>query len=127
MNPTEAAKKVSENAHSPYSNIKVGCAIVTDDGNMYVGTNVENASYGATICAERSAIFTAVSAGSKKISHVYVYTDEGFPPCGMCRQVINEFSNDKTKVTILNKKGDEKTLLFSELFPSGFGPSHLGK
>lgn len=123
----EAAKKASTYAHSPYSNALVGSAILTESGQIYSGCNVENASYGGTVCAERVAIFKAVSEGHKKITKVYVYTKEGWPPCGMCRQVIAEFGGPDTEIIIGNEKGEEKSYKFGDIFPLSFTPDKLGK
>lgn len=123
----EAALKVRNNSHSPYSGYKVAAAVLSAEGNIFAGVNVENASYGATICAERSAIFSAVTAGSKSISAVLVLTDsqEPWPPCGMCRQVISEFSKSDTSVFIANLSGIQKELSMAELLPFAFNDSHL--
>lgn len=123
----KAALKVRQNSYSPYSKYQVASAILTTDGQIYSGINVENASYGATMCAERSAIFTAVSQGHKKIKEVLVLTDESepWPPCGLCRQVIAEFASDNTLIHLANLKGVKSTLKFSELFPQAFTPTHL--
>jgi cytidine deaminase len=125
-----AAKKVRKRAHAPYSGFFVGSAIVTSAGKIYTGCNVENASYGGTVCAERNAIFKAVSEEGKiQISDVIVITDQKspWPPCGFCRQVISEFAHAKTTIHLANLKGIQSSLPFSELFPSGFSPKHLKK
>lgn len=123
----DAAKSVRNHSHSPYSSYKVASAMLMDDGQIYTGVNVENASYGATICAERSAICAAVSSGAKKIKEVLVMTDEAqpWPPCGMCRQVIAEFASSTTPIHLANLQGITKTLTFGELFPLSFGADHL--
>lgn len=90
----EAAKTASHNSYSPYSRVKVGCAISDNKGRVFLGTNVENNSYGLTICAERAAIANAVSNGSKKFLAIAIYSERGFMPCGACRQVISEFVRD---------------------------------
>ena len=103
----EAAKKARENSYSPYSGFKVGAALRTVDGRIFAGCNVENSSYGATICAERGAIQTAAAAvGSFKIKEILVVTDASpaWPPCGLCRQVITEFSENAT-LHVTNLKG----------------------
>lgn len=123
----QAALQVRNNSHSPYSNYKVASSILTSNQKIFAGVNVENASYGATICAERSAIFSAVSAGEKKIEAILILTDEAnpWPPCGMCRQVIAEFASPHTKVYLANLKGVQRELTFGELFPLGFSSENL--
>lgn len=95
-----AAKRVREHAYAPYSGFRVGAAIESDSGRVYVGANVENASYGATVCAERSAVAAMIAAGEKRIVRVAVYTEgpELAMPCGMCRQVLVEFGKDAAVV-----------------------------
>lgn len=125
----EAAKKVRENSYSPYSGYKVGAALRTSDGKIYTGCNVENASYGGTVCAERGAIQTAVGAqGNVKIKEVLVVTDSTppWPPCALCRQVISEFGADSV-IHATNLAGEIKTSTFRELLPDAFTPDHLKK
>lgn len=122
------AVKAREHAHSPYSKYKVGSAISLSSGEIFSGCNVENASYGGTVCAERVAIWKAVSEmGAVKISDVVVVTDQkqAWPPCGFCRQVIAEFAGPQTMIHIGDLKGIQRSLKFSELFPDGFTPTHL--
>lgn len=119
------AKEASANAYSPYSKAKVGSAILMSDGSFYSGCNVENASYGGTVCAERIAIFKAVSEKKTKIEKVYVYTKEGWPPCGMCRQVMSEFASPTMEVIIGDENGKETSMKFSDLMPLSFTPEHL--
>jgi cytidine deaminase len=92
----EAARAASEHAYARYSGYSVGAAVRSDDGRMFTGCNVENASYGATMCAERAAIFGMISAGARRVAAVCVYTPSEPPamPCGMCRQVLAEFCDD---------------------------------
>jgi cytidine deaminase len=118
----DAAKAVKMNAYAPYSNFHVGAALMTDSGKIYTGCNVENTSYGLTICAERNAIFKMVADGESKISHILVIgdTDEFLPPCGACRQVIAEFSSDSTIVYMSNKYGDIKKSSMKEILPFSF-------
>ncbi|WP_425391415.1 cytidine deaminase [Ekhidna sp.] len=92
----EKAREAASRAYAPYSNFKVGCALLTKSGNVYTGCNVENASYGLTVCAERNAIANAINAeGAIEIAKIVVYTptSEPTPPCGACRQVIHEFGD----------------------------------
>ncbi|MDD5020962.1 MAG: cytidine deaminase [Endomicrobiaceae bacterium] len=114
------AKEASKTSYSPYSKFKVGCAVLCDNGEIYFGTNIENASYGLTICAERVAIFNAVSNGVKKIKAVAVYTDKkDITPCGACRQVIFEFSKDAD--IIYNSKNNKiKVTNIKSLLPNSF-------
>jgi cytidine deaminase len=121
----ELAHIASKNAYSPYSKAMVGCALITSDGSVYTGCNVENASYGGTICAERVAILKAVSDKKMKLKKLYVYTKEGWPPCGMCRQVMSEFADENLEVIIGNEAGHETTMKFSDLMPLTFTPKHL--
>lgn len=119
------AVEASQDTYSPYSNYPVGAAVLTSDGHIFKGTNVENASYGLTCCAERVAIFRAVAAGYKDLVAIAVVTKDGGSPCGTCRQVINEF-NSKMPVYIGNTKGDflRETSL-DVLLPDAFGPQNL--
>lgn len=119
------ALEASKNAYSPYSKAKVGCALETSDGSLYTGCNVENASYGGTICAERVAILKAVSDKKIKLKQIYIYTKEGWPPCGLCRQVMSEFADDSLEVIIGNEEGKETKILFKDLMPLSFTPDHL--
>lgn len=123
----EKAREASANAYSPYSKALVGSAIVMSDGSIYTGCNVENASYGGTICAERVAILKAVSDKKMQIEKVYVYTKEGWPPCGMCRQVMSEFASPSMEVIVGDEAGHETSIKFSDLMPLSFTPDHLKK
>ena len=123
----EKALRARENSYSPYSKCKVGAAITTSDGAIYSGCNVENASYGGTICAERSAILQAVSnQGALRIQEIIVVTDASppWPPCGLCRQVIAEFGTEAT-LYMANLKGEYNRVKFQEIFPNAFTGSHL--
>lgn len=115
------AKMAREKAYAPYSNFKVGAAVLTTDGKIFTGCNVENSSYGLTICAERAAIFNAVSSGYKKFTKIAVVTDSepSASPCGACRQVIFEFGDD-IEVIMANLKGDIKIMKINELLKDGF-------
>jgi cytidine deaminase len=112
-----AAKATS---YSPYSKFRVGAAILTSDGSVFAGCNVENASYGLAICAERNAVFQAAFAGKRKIVAVAVSSDEiGFlTPCGACRQVISEFADGNTEIILVNTKGKTRSVKFKKIFPT---------
>ncbi len=114
------AKKVCRNSYSPYSKFKVGAAVLCGNGSVFCGTNVENVSYGLSICAERAAVFNAVSNGCKEIKALAVYSPKGnITPCGACRQVITEFSKDAVIIYNINEN-EFKTAKISELLPSEF-------
>ncbi len=124
----EAARTARGNAHSPYSGFRVGAAIRLQSGAIFGGCNVENASYGATICAERGAICAAVAQhGALQISEILVLSDANppWPPCGMCRQVIAEFANPGCTVWCVNESGEGSCQPFESLFPRGFGAADL--
>lgn len=121
----QKAQEASQNAYSPYSKALVGSAIQMSDGSIYTGCNIENASYGGTICAERVAILKAVSDKKMQIEKVYVYTKEGWPPCGMCRQVMSEFASPTMEVIIGDVSGKETVMKFTDLMPLSFTPDHL--
>ena len=116
-----AAKEVRERAYAPYSAFKVGAAVLTEDGTIFSGCNVENASFGATVCAERVAIFNAISEGHSSIRAIAVIADysDPIPPCGICRQVISEFKKDVI-VLMSTTNGDIKVASFETLFPFVF-------
>ncbi len=122
----DAARDVRENAFAPYSNFKVGAAVETDEGNIYTGCNVESASYGLTVCAERVAIWKGISRGEKKFGRIAVVvdTDELTPPCGVCRQIIWEFCGD-VPVILSNLHGKTETVQMSELLPRAFDSKFL--
>jgi cytidine deaminase len=128
QNLAAAARAASEQAYCPYSNFRVGAAVLTEDGAVFSGCNVENASYGLTICAERAAVFHAAAKGHRSIVAVAVYTPTTFPtsPCGACRQVINEFGPEAEVVSVCD--GPQKIhSKLSELLPHAFGPQNLGQ
>jgi cytidine deaminase len=122
----EAAKQARENAHAPYSNFRVGAALRSTSGRIFGGCNVENATYGLTMCAERVAIFKAVSEGERGFSAIAVVTDTDVltPPCGACRQLIWEFCGD-IPVSMANLKGKIEVVQMKELFPKPFDDSNL--
>jgi len=118
----DAALAVKEKAYAPYSHFHVGAALLTSSGKLFAGCNVENTSYGLTICAERNAIFQMVAQGESAIDQILVIgdTDEFLPPCGACRQVIAEFSQKDTTVYLCNRNGDFKKTTVGELIPFTF-------
>ena len=122
----EAAQRSRENAHAPYSNFRVGAALRANSGRIFGGCNVENATYGLTVCAERVAIFKAISEGERGFDAIAVVTDTDTltPPCGACRQLIWEFCGD-VPVILSNLKGKTETLQMRELFPKPFDSSNL--
>jgi cytidine deaminase len=119
-----AAEQLSK-TYSPYSHYPVGAALLTRSGKVYTGINIENAAYPVTICAERVAVFKAVSEGEKEFSAIAVATQNGGTPCGSCRQVLAEFGVD-TKVYIVNKQAEilQETTV-KELLPGAFLPEKL--
>jgi len=122
-----AAKYARENAHARFSNFKVGAGLrSSSSGKIYGGCNVENATYGLTVCAERVAIFKAISEGERKFDAIAVVTDTDAltPPCGACRQLIWEFCGD-VPVVMSNLKGKVEIIRMRELFPKPFDASHL--
>jgi cytidine deaminase len=121
----EDALDASTKSYSPYSKAKVGAAVLTENGLVFKGCNVENASFGGTVCAERVAIWKAVSEGHKQMKKIYVYTKDGWPPCGMCLQVMTEFSGPELEVTFGNEKGTETTKKLKELLTHSFTPEQL--
>ncbi|MFD3448125.1 cytidine deaminase [Microbacteriaceae bacterium 4G12] len=121
------AIEARKQAYAPYSKFQVGAAVLTKKGNVFLGCNVENASYGLTNCAERTAIFTAVANGEQEIEAIAVVGDTDGPvsPCGACRQVIAEFCDANAKVILANLKGDVLETSVKELLPWGFSPKDL--
>lgn len=130
MPPEELLKQAAaaaKSAYAPYSNFHVGAALLAENGKVFTGCNVENASYGLSNCAERTAIFKAVSEGVKNFTAIAISVPGGGSPCGACRQVLNEFAPD-LKIYL----GDEYGKLVgessvSQLLPGAFGPENLGK
>ncbi len=116
----EKAKDATKHSYAPYSNFHVGAAILTKDNKIYTGTNIENASYGLTICAERVALFKAVSNGEREFKAIAIYAKGEMPyPCGACRQVLAEFNKGDMEVIITNGEKIEKYTL-RELLPKTF-------
>lgn len=124
----KAARKAAQASYSPYSEFRVGAAILSGSGKIYSGTNVENASYGLCNCAERTAIFTAAAAGERQVRAVAVYTPTktATTPCGACRQVINEFGPEALVISVCDSADRIETTL-NQLLPAAFGPKNLGR
>lgn len=118
----DKAKEVMNNAYAPYSNFKVGAAILTENGDVYTGCNIENASYGATICAERTAAVKAVSEGHRRFLKIAIVSMEGTYtyPCGMCRQFLSEFMAEDGMVIVEDSTEGIKEFAFKELLPLSF-------
>lgn len=117
-NLTKIARKVRQNAHAPYSHFPVGAALEATSGKVFNGCNVENISYGLTICAERNAVFSAIASGVYSFRRIVIVADSNEPvtPCGACRQVLSEFSDDMEIISV-NLKGQEFRAKLSELLP----------
>ena len=127
MDPlAEAALRARENAHAPFSKFKVGAALEDISGSIHTGCNVENATYGLTICAERVAVFKAISEGARKFRRIAIAADTGMltPPCGACRQILWEFCGD-IELILVNLQGATEKFQLANLFPRPFDASFL--
>ena len=122
-----AALAVRENAHAPYSNFKVGTAVRGASGQIYVGCNVENVSYPQGTCAEAGAVAAMVAAGETVLTEVYVVADAPapVPPCGGCRQKLQEFGEAQVRVTMATTAGEEERTTLADLLPGAFGQDHM--
>ena len=122
----EAALAARHNARAPFSNFKVGAALEDETGRIFTGCNVENATYGLTMCAERVAVFKAVSEGAQEFRRIAIAADTDLltPPCGACRQILWEFCGD-VEITLVNLEGKTETLRLKDLFPRPFDASFL--
>ncbi|MBM7636921.1 cytidine deaminase [Streptococcus saliviloxodontae] len=118
----QVAKQASQHAYVPYSKFPVGAAVRTNDDTIFKGCNVENASFGLTNCAERTAIFKAVSEGHRQFKEIAIYGETAQPisPCGACRQVMTEFFDQDCKVTLIAKSGKTVEMTVGELLPYSF-------
>lgn len=127
----EKACDTMQHAYAPYSNYHVGACVLAEDGTMFTGCNVENASYGVTICAEHNAIASLIASGNRKIKALAVVGsgDELCTPCGCCRQAIREFATPDAPIYLCDPKTKKvvKTTNIAELLPMSFGPEHLDK
>ncbi len=125
----QEAKVARDRAYVPYSKFPVGAALLTVDGKVYHGCNIENAGYSMTNCAERTALFKAISEGDKQFKMLAVVADTSRPvsPCGACRQVISELCDQDMKVVLTNLNGDTQELTVNELLPGAFSPEDLNE
>lgn len=124
-----AARDMLKFAYVPYSHFPVGAALECEDGTVFTGCNIENAAYGPSNCAERTAVFKAVSEGHRRFTRIAIAADtEQFcPPCGVCRQVLREFDPAlRMEVILVNNRGDTRTLTLGDLLPYSFGSDNLG-
>lgn len=120
---TRLAIEAANSAYAPYSHFKVGAALIADNGNIYTGCNIENSSYGLTMCAERTAIFKAISDGAQKIESIAIAGGTETPayPCGACRQVLSEFCKESATVCCLTLDGKKREIFtLGELLPKSF-------
>lgn len=127
IDPLQAAALAArENAHAPYSNFRVGAALEDASGRVHTGCNVENATYGLTLCAERVAVFKAISEGARDFRRIAIAadTETPTPPCGACRQILWEFCGD-IEMVLLNLRGQSELVRLEELFPRAFDASFL--
>ncbi len=122
----DAAREVRERAHAPFSGFKVGAAIEDENGRVFTGCNVENATYGLSVCAERSAVLKAISEGAGKLKRIAVIADTDVltPPCGACRQILWEFCGD-AELILANLDGKQEALSMKQIFPRPFDASFL--
>jgi cytidine deaminase len=119
-------KKMRDSAIAPYSNFQVGSVLKTASGKLYTGQNIESSSYGLTICAERVALFKALSEGERRFSeiHILANSEDFCPPCGACRQLLMDFSPE-IQIVLYNQNGDKKYFKISDLLPQAFTPLQL--
>lgn len=122
MTLADRARQARAQAYAPYSGYAVGAAVESPSGAVWTGANVENVSFGATMCAERVALFSMVASGERTLARVAVATRDGGYPCGECLQVLLEFAPDPTavEVTVVNERGEALTRTLAELIPFGF-------
>lgn len=125
----QIANKIKSNSYSPYSKFRVGAILVSEEGNLYSGVNVENSSFGLTNCAERTAIFSAVTEGERKFKTMVIASDseEFITPCGACRQVMMEICGGDIEVVLNNGNNEIRILKLEELLPLSFNKDYLNK
>lgn len=119
------AIKASENAYAPYSGYKVGAALLTENGKIYEGANIENASYSPTVCAERVAIFKAVFENERNFKALAVYGKNMAYPCGVCRQVLSEFCSPQMKIYVVKDEDNFEEITLGELLPKSFSKDNM--
>lgn len=119
------ALEARKNAYAPYSHFPVGAALLAESGQVYAGCNVENASYGLSMCAERVALFKAVAAGERQFKAIAVVTETMATPCGACRQVLAEFGEDELEIIVADPEGQMEIYTLGELLPTSFTSKHL--
>ena len=122
----QAALLARDQAYAPYSHFKVGAAVSDDHGRIFTGCNIESASYGLSMCAERVAVFKAVSEGSGKLTRIVIVADTDMltPPCGACRQILWEFCRD-AELLLANLTGNQETMMLNQIFPRPFDASFI--
>ena len=121
-----AARAARKHAYAPYSHYTVGAAVLTKSGRIFSGCNIENAAYQSGLCAERVAIFKAVSEGERELAALAVVTSNGGSPCGACRQVFSEFAGDDAEIVVASARGGRcRKYRMKEILPDRFGPKHL--
>lgn len=122
----DAAQQAREHAYAPFSGFKVGAAIEDENGRIFSGCNVENATYGLTMCAERVAVFKAISEGARRLKRIAVVADTNVltPPCGACRQILWEFCGD-AELILANLSGERESMSLTQIFPRPFDASFL--
>ena len=122
-----AAVSMLDRSYCPYSHFPVGAALECEDGTVYTGCNIENAGYSATVCAERTAVFKAVSEGHRRFKRIVVAgrSDSPCVPCGECRQVLSEFASNDLKIILVNAAGEHRILTLGELLPWSFSSGNL--
>lgn len=127
MSLIEQARAAQQAAYAPYSKYHVGCALETNSGDIFTGCNIENASYGATLCAERVALFKAVSEGHRHFRRIVIATDatSPAPPCGLCRQALSEFCTPDLEIILCGANDTQRRFRFADLFPHPFDQSSL--
>ena len=123
----DKAKEAMVYSYSPYSRFKVGACVLTKDGHIYTGCNIENSSFGATNCAERTAIFKAVSEGRKEFAKIAIVSSSGLKtyPCGICRQVMSEFMDEDSQIILETKDGGFHVYTLAELLPYSFNSDSM--